>query len=113
MMNMGRAVIEDGGKQIHKNEKIFKLFSIILSIMQVSVIATASPRLLPTTMNSRNSRQIVAKSHRLHIQRMIRDIHIDIDKLYDELLPLQTDVDIDMVCYTDEYGELLCSQKKQ
>jgi hypothetical protein len=41
------------------------------------------------------------------IERMIRDIHRDIDKLYEELLPLDTGIDIDMVCYTEEYGRLL------
>lgn len=57
------------------------------------------------------SRKTVAKSHNnahiAKIERMIRDIHQDIDKLYDELLPLDTGIDIDMVCYTEEYGRLM------
>lgn len=57
-----------------------------------------------------HTRKIIAHSTRssnARIQRMIADIHRDIDKLYDELLPLDTGVDIDMVCYTDDYGKLL------
>lgn len=56
-------------------------------------------------------RKVIASSTRhvnhARIQRMIADIHRDIDKLYDELMPLDTGVDIDMVCYTDDYGKLM------
>lgn len=56
-------------------------------------------------------RKIIARSNVggsiTRIEHMINSIHRDIDKLFDEMLPLDTNIDIDMVCYTQEYGNYL------
>lgn len=57
----------------------------------------------PTRIVTQNERTHVVKKaiKRLIVEQMIDDINKDITRLYDELLPLKTDVDIDMVCYMD------------
>lgn len=36
-----------------------------------------------------------------HIQRLIEEINHDIIRMYEELKPLDMNVDIDMICYLD------------
>lgn len=70
--------------------------------MRISVI-TPVPRKIIANSTLRMNHHV----GNARIQRMIANIHRDIDKLYDELMPLDTGIDIDMVCYTEDYGKLL------
>lgn len=64
-----------------------------------------------------NNQRLIGNIHRFistsyqkrAIQLIIDEIHEDITRLYNEILPLETDIDIDMVCFIDDGNDLVCS----